>query len=460
MAGYQRHDFEAIPVSPGSDGGWGAFARGFSNGHSMGRAISTAVNRRNISKANEDYQKDVEAANQQDIKTQEEMDPELKKAGVSDRAAIMTKSQLEKLSPEAQEYFKGYYRDQQNQGNKPEYRYDSATRQGMLEDAASRQKEAIQSSFLRHMGPEAYNDYLKSEAEGSKASFEKFIIDGKMGFAKELRDLRNNKAAMVEKAVEMGQLPQGSVFDPKSGQVLTPGQNGQMVPMPISDADINNFMDSYELQGWRKFGAGMDDFLKGQQAEITLATKGDQIEAAGLKNKETKAKIKYLGDVGKAKLIDASKKGTTGGTVKPRKVKLDDPDENGTRLERDAETQQPTGYSTDARGSRWPNEFPTNQAYQEALAVAKKAGVEIIQNKEGAIAYQAGNKRFNSLSQANAFALEYAKGVNNNAQQKRAKAIETEARSPAGRARTMAIQDAALKLAEEEENPYGDYYAE
>lgn len=328
------------------------------------------------------------------------------------------------------------------------------------ERSANNRTEAIKTAYTKWKSPEAYNDYLKSEAEGSKASFEKFVTDGKMSFAKELRDLRSNKAAMVEKAVEMGQLPQGSVFDPKSGQVLTPGQNGQMVPMPISDADINNFMDSYELQGWRKFGAGMDDFLKGQQAEITLATKGDQIEAAGLKNKETKAKIKYLGDIGKAKLIAASQKGTTGGTVKPRKVKLDDPDENGTRLERDAETQQPTGYSTDARGSRWPNEFPTNQAYQEALAVAKKAGVQIVQNKEGAIAYQAGNKRFNSLSQANAFALDYAKGVNNNAQQKRAQAIETEARSPAGRARTKAIQDAALKLAEEEENPYGDYYAE
>lgn len=328
------------------------------------------------------------------------------------------------------------------------------------ERSANNRTEAIKTAYTKWKSPEAYNNYLKSEAEGSKASFEKFVTDGKMGFAKELRDLRSNKAAMVEKAVEMGQLPKGSVFDPKSGQVLTPGQNGQMVPMQISDADINSFMDSYELQGWRKFGAGMDDFLKGQQAEIALATKGDQIEAAGLKNKETKAKINYLDRRGKAAIIAAGSKGTTGGTPKPRKVKLGDPDENGTQLERDAETQQPTGYSTDARGNRWPNEFPTNQAYQEALAVAQKAGVQIVQNKEGAIAYQAGDKRFNSLSQANAFALDYAKGVNNNAKQKRAQAIQTEARSPAGRARTMAIQDAALKLAEEEENPYGDYYAE
>lgn len=295
MAGYQRHDFETTSVAPGSDGGWGAFARGFSNGHSIGKAANAAINQHNVSKANEEYQKDVEAANQQDIKPQEEIDPELKKAGVSDRAAIMTKSQLEKLSPEAQEYFKGYYRDQQSQGNKPEYRYDFATRRGMLDDAASRRKEAIQSSFLRYMGPEAYNDYLKSEAEGSKASFEKFITDGKMSFAKELRDLRNNKAAMVEKAVEMGKLPRGSVFDPKSGQVLTPGKKGQMVPMPISDADINNFMDSYELQGWRRFGAGVDDFLKGQQAEVAFATKGDQIKAAKLANAKTLSDIHLNG---------------------------------------------------------------------------------------------------------------------------------------------------------------------
>lgn len=163
------------------------------------------------------------------------------------------------------------------------------------ERSANNRTEAIKTAYTKWKSPEAYNTYLKSEAEGSKASFEKFITDGKMGFAKELRDLRNNKAAMVEKAVEMGKLPRGSVFDPKSGQVLTPGKKGQMVPMPISDADINNFMDSYELQGWRRFGAGVDDFLKGQQAEVAFATKGDQIKAAKLANAKTLSDIHLNG---------------------------------------------------------------------------------------------------------------------------------------------------------------------
>lgn len=161
--------------------------------------------------------------------------------------------------------------------------------------SATNRDQTQKQAFLQHGSPEQYMDFQIKQGQVSKANFEKFIIDGKMGFAKELRDLRNNKAAMVEKAVEMGKLPRGSVFDPKSGQVLTPGKKGQMVPMPISDADINNFMDSYELQGWRRFGAGVDDFLKGQQAEVAFATKGDQIKAAKLANAKTLSDIHLNG---------------------------------------------------------------------------------------------------------------------------------------------------------------------
>lgn len=62
MAGYQRHDFETTSVAPGSDGGWGAFARGFSNGHSIGKAVNSAINQHNVSEANEQYKQDVENA--------------------------------------------------------------------------------------------------------------------------------------------------------------------------------------------------------------------------------------------------------------------------------------------------------------------------------------------------------------------------------------------------------------
>lgn len=253
MAGYQRHDFETTSVSPGSDGGWGAFARGFSNGHSMGRAISTAVNRRNISKANEDYQKDVEAANQQDIKTQEEMDPELKKAGVSDRAAIMTKSQLENLSPEAQEYFKDYYRSQQLQGNKPEYRYDFATRQGMLDDAASRRKEAIQSSFLKHMGPEAYNEFRKNEAQANAAEYEDMRTQKKMAFRNFLNVARSGTPDGYRAILSMGQklgiaLPQGVQVDLDKGTITQMGPKGKPVVQPLSQEAVQPYLNDVSMK--------------------------------------------------------------------------------------------------------------------------------------------------------------------------------------------------------------------
>lgn len=266
------------------------------------------------------------------------------------------------------------------------------------ERSANNRTEAIKTAYTKWKSPEAYNNYLKSEAEGSKASFEKFVTDGKMSFAKELRDLRSNKAAMVEKAVEMGQLPQGSAFDPKSGQVLTPGQNGQMVPMPISDADINSFMDSYELQGWRKFGAGMDDFLKGQQAEIALATKGDQIDAAGLKNKKTRAEIDYLNNRGKAAIIAAGSKGK-GGVAKPGKFTYkDSQDGNFIQLGPDG---RPTGIMLDANGQPYESAFGSMEGYQKAVAQAPQLGITKQVNQEtGEERYVVNGKAFPNFYQA------------------------------------------------------------
>lgn len=281
MAGYQRHDFETTSVSPGSDGEWGAFARGFSNGHSMGRAISTAVNRRNISKANEDYQKDVEAANQQDIKTQEEMDPELKKAGVSDRAAIMTKSQLENLSPEAQEYFKDYYRSQQLQGNKPEYRYDFATRQGMLDDAASRRKEAIQSSFLKHMGPEAYNEYRRNEATANTADYEDVRTQKKMAMRNFLEAANSGTPDGYRAILSMGQklginLPEGVQVDLEKGTLTQMGPNGKPVVQPLSMQAVQPYLDQVRLKMYDDIY--MDD-PKARSAELDYRYNRGTIDA-------------------------------------------------------------------------------------------------------------------------------------------------------------------------------------
>lgn len=297
MAGYQRHDFETTSVSPGSDGEWGAFARGFSNGHSMGRAISTAVNRRNISKANEDYQKDVEAANQQDIKTQEEMDPELKKAGVSDRAAIMTKSQLENLSPEAQEYFKDYYRSQQLQGNKPEYRYDFATRQGMLDDAASRRKEAIQSSFLKHMGPEAYNEFRKNEAQANAAEYEDMRTQKKMAFRNFLNVARSGTPDGYRAILSMGQklgiaLPKGVQVDLGKGTITQMGPKGKPIVQPLSQEAVQPYLNDISMKIYDDIYADdMKQLDAAQNYRFNKETYGDRVLGVKLGNEKTRAGI-------------------------------------------------------------------------------------------------------------------------------------------------------------------------
>lgn len=250
--------------------------------------------------------------------------------------------------------------------------------------------QAIKEAYTKWKSPEAYNNYLKSEAEGSKASFEKYITDGKMAFAQELRDLRGNKAAMVQKAIEMGELPKGSVFDEKSGQVMVPGQNGRMQVMPIDDSAINGFMDKYELQGWRRFGTGIDDYLKGQQAEVALATKGDQIAAAGLKNDKTRAEINFLKEKGAA-AREAAKGGGKGGTGKPGKhTYLDLQDGSKLQLGPDG---TPTGMALSPQGALYETDFGSSQAYQEAVSKGQELGIQrIVDQNSGEAAFAVGGK--------------------------------------------------------------------
>ena len=248
------------------------------------------------------------------------------------------------------------------------------------EASTNNRTQAIKDAYTKWKSPEAYNNYLKSEAEGSKASFEKFVTDGKMAFAQELRDLRNNKGAMVEKAIEMGQLPKGSVFDEKSGQVMVPGQNGQMQVMPIDDGAINSFMDSYELQGWRKFATGMDDYLKGQLAEVTLKTKGDQIEAAGLKNDKTKAEIQYLKDRGAAaKFAAANKSGVKGGERTGKYTYKEVEDGDAIQLD---PSGKPTGLKLGPNGDLYEGAFGNYENYQKAASMASDLGIARQVNRE------------------------------------------------------------------------------
>ena len=248
------------------------------------------------------------------------------------------------------------------------------------EASTNNRTQAIKDAYTKWKSPEAYNNYLKSEAEGSKASFEKFVTDGKMAFAQELRDLRNNKGAMVEKAIEMGQLPKGSVFDEKSGQVMVPGQNGQMQVMPIDDGTINSFMDSYELQGWRKFATGMDDYLEGQLAEVTLKTKGDQIEAAGLKNDKTKAEIQYLKDRGAAaKFAAANKSGVKGGERTGKYTYKEVEDGDAIQLD---PSGKPTGLKLGPNGDLYEGAFGNYENYQKAASMASDLGIARQVNRE------------------------------------------------------------------------------
>lgn len=208
MAGYQRHDFETTSVAPGSDGGWGAFARGFSNGHSIGKAVNSAINQHNISEANEQYKQDVENAESKHMAPTQAIPDDLIKEGTPEKAAVMTETQLSKLSPEAQEHFRKHYADQAAKGNTPEYRYDAQTRDSMIRDAAQRRDTAIKDSYLRWEGDAAYQNYKAQDmaVRGAEIDFKneearQNIIDGYKGDAWLTRegavDRINNAAAYI-----------------------------------------------------------------------------------------------------------------------------------------------------------------------------------------------------------------------------------------------------------------------
>lgn len=182
MAGYQRHKFDTTYVQPQSDGGWGALARGFSNGYSIGKAISGAVNQYNVSSANQDYDKAIDAARQQTLQTEasanaanaddvmgglqgkDPSDVPAQKAQ-PERAIKMTEDQLNKLSPEGKKYFEDYYAKQEAAGNKGEYRYDKGTRAAMETDARQKRDKAVRDSYLFWEGDKAYRDYRTEQID-------------------------------------------------------------------------------------------------------------------------------------------------------------------------------------------------------------------------------------------------------------------------------------------------------
>lgn len=280
MAGYQRHDFDTTYVQPQSDGGWGALARGFSNGYSMGKAITKAINQRNVSEANKEYDKAVESANQQTYQTEDAFKggqprPETPAAQEangakldgkptwedSGRATKMTQSQLEKLSPEGRKYFEDYYAKQEAAGNKAQYRYDAGQREQMIKQAGEVRDKAIKDSMLRWVGQDAYDDYRLRQAQAKKADYESSLIDRRVDFRNKM-DLYNSgtpegNEALLKVAQANGFVDPKAQYDLKNMTMTTMGPNGQPTVTAITPEMVAGVRDKVELKMLR--GLYVDD---------------------------------------------------------------------------------------------------------------------------------------------------------------------------------------------------------
>lgn len=246
MAGYQRHNFDTTYVQPQSDGGWGALARGFSNGYSMGKAIASSINQHNVSEANKEYDKAVENANTQTMKPEQAIDPELVKAGTPERTRVLSQSQMDNLSPEGKKYFEDFYAKQRAAGNTPEYKYDAGQRAQMVQQAGEVKDKAIRDSYLQYMGQDAYDDYKLKQGQFAEADFKKTIFEGRKNILDQVKAMKSDPQVGLQAAIDSGIFPKGTMLDPKTMIATTPdGKATQITPQMY-----NGFIDQYQMKGF------------------------------------------------------------------------------------------------------------------------------------------------------------------------------------------------------------------
>ncbi|WP_277030247.1 hypothetical protein [Turicimonas muris] len=289
MAGYQRHNFDTTYVQPQSDGGWGALARGFSNGYSMGKAIASSINQHNVSEANKEYDKAVENANTQTMKPEQAIDPELVKAGTPERTRVLSQSQMDNLSPEGEKYFEDFYAKQSAAGNTPEYKYDAGQRAQMVQQAGEVKDKAIRDSYLQYMGQDAYDDYKLKQSQVKEADYKGRLIDMRNNFRDKISlygsGTPEGNQALLEAAQARGLVDPKGQYDLKNMTMTTIGPNGKPVVAPITPQMIAGVKDQVELGMLRELYA--DDPTQ----RLNIDTYDSKVEAARLAPSEIRSKI-------------------------------------------------------------------------------------------------------------------------------------------------------------------------
>ncbi len=285
MAGYQRHDFDTINVAPQSDGPWGALARGISNGYQIGQAINKGINRYNVAKANDTYNEGMDKlkANQTAVPVDEEglkkLDEKFGGKTLGEADAGFKGTQYENMT--ASEYFR--------QNHKRDFDKESTA----LAEARDR---ATKDSFLHYEGAEAYNNYLKSEAEGSKATFEKLFTDTKMNLTKQFQlwdsGTPEGNQAMFAAAQKQGLIPKGATFDPKNMTMTAPGDDGKPVVTQITPDMISRTKDALQLNSLK----GLYKLDPGQRKAISDMTVAENTEDARIESERLKPKIAKSAD--------------------------------------------------------------------------------------------------------------------------------------------------------------------
>lgn len=268
MAGYQRHKFDTTYVQPSSDGGWGALARGFSNGYSMGKAIGGAINQRNVAKANADYAKGMEDLSKTDIVSPQE----LTGADGTQHAAIrLNEDQLDQLDNtkklgETDERFKGTAYENMTQREYFDSQRNKMTQSDLDQrrrDLADKQDQDIKYSMLTYEGQDAYDEYKTRQMQNEAAEMElnrakKFqsTIDS-WNSGEAFSDPQNIAMLNATKDWLSGYMPGAGL---ERGEIVL-GANGQL---QVKDGDKFNDITPGALQT-----------IKGTGISMALAMQGD-----------------------------------------------------------------------------------------------------------------------------------------------------------------------------------------
>ena len=164
------------------------------------------------------------------------------------------------------------------------------------EASTNNRTQAIKDAYTKWKSPEAYNNYLKSEAEGSKASFEKLFTDTKMNLTKQFQlwdsGTPEGNQDMFAAAQKQGLIPEGATFDPKNMTMTAPGEDGKPVVTQITPDMISRTKDALQLNSLK----GLYKLDPGQRKAISDMTVAENTEDARIESERLKPKLAKSAD--------------------------------------------------------------------------------------------------------------------------------------------------------------------